>query len=93
LSFDQDIEKQRRRAAENHAHDFLAGNQPTWARMDERAVVKILRLWIKENGYQSDFTIWVDPLAESRYWLVPAWALEKWRRDSKNVYEYPLEES
>jgi hypothetical protein len=92
VSLEKELEKQRRRAVENAARDFTSGNQAEWATMDERSVVKALRLWVLGNGYRGDLSIWVDPLAESRYWLVPAWSLEKWVRDSRNVYTYPLEE-
>jgi len=93
MQHDQDVEKARRRSVENAAHDFLSGNQESWARMAEDFVVKILRLWIKANGYQADLHIYVDPTASARYWLVPTWALEKWKRDSRNVYHYPLDEA
>jgi hypothetical protein len=93
MQHDADIEKARKRSVENRSHEFLSGNQAGFARMQEEYVVKILRLWIKDNGFQEDLHIYVDPTASSRYWLVPTWGLEKWKRDMKNVYHYPLEES
>jgi hypothetical protein len=84
-------EKDHRKAVEAAAYEFMHGNHDRWAAMDERDVVKTLRLWLRVNGVADLLTIQVSPLTDPRYWLVPVWALERWERDNQNVYSYPAE--
>lgn len=87
-------EDERKRYIENKVFDFIfhKPQQKHWLDLEESSVIKALKLWVKMNNLANDVTIWVDPLSEFRYRLIPNWNHSVWVRDNINIYNYPLDE-